>query len=80
MSRHYVRPRPIGRIKVKLTLEADAESMKSTSERLAGSRVSGGVLSATLADTPDPLQAFSEVKAAEDAIREVFGQSRKEFK
>jgi hypothetical protein len=38
------------------------------------------VLSATLSDTEDPQQAVADVKRAGEAVKAVFGKSRKEFK
>ena len=80
MSHRHERPKPLRRVRVKLTLEADEESLGSVSEKLKCSRISGGVLTAALADVSDPQQAADEVRRAGDALRSVFGQSRKEFK
>lgn len=80
MSRRRERPRPIKRIRIRLTLEADNRSIKTASEKLPGSRVSHGVLTTNLSETSDPRQAWNDVKMAGDQMRAVFGQPRKEFK
>ena len=80
MSRRHEGPKPIRRVKVSLTLDADAASLASVSEKLEGSRTSDGVLSVTLADTTDPSLAAQEARLAGDAVRAVFGKSQKEFK
>jgi len=65
---------------VKLTIEAEGESLKSAAQKLPGSTISGGVLTGALTDAPDPQLAIDEVRRAGDAMRVVFGESRKEFK
>jgi len=80
MSHRHEGHRSIERVLVKLTLEADGESLRSAAEKLEGSTIAGGVLSDALSDASDPKQAIDEVRRAGDAMRVVFGQSRKEFK
>jgi hypothetical protein len=76
----FERTRPIERTTVKITLEADVDSLRSVSQKLGGQKISHGSLSATVADSMDPQQAVDQVRRAGDSIRAVLGQTRKEFK
>ena len=79
-SHRRERPRPISRIRVNLTFEADTESLKLISGTLPTRKTSENVVTVRISDTSDPAQAVDEVRRAAETIRALPGQSRKEFK
>jgi hypothetical protein len=60
--------RPIESITIKVSIEGSADELRSLRQKLAGSRVSNGVLRASI-ETTDPEAALQALKGIGDVVR-----------